>query len=61
MSKHKNRAVWKRMTHYVSRHSVERRMKRYTTGHERLALHAVSLVERQAVTKVRLAQYVAKS
>ena len=53
MSKHKNRAVWKRMTRYVSRHSVECRMRRYTTGHERLA--------RQAVTKVRLAQYVAKS
>jgi hypothetical protein len=52
MSKRKNRAVRRRMTRYVSRHSVECRMGRYTTGHERLA--------RQAVTKVRLAQYVAK-
>ncbi|MGD9100533.1 MAG: hypothetical protein PVF45_08630 [Anaerolineae bacterium] len=51
MSKHKNGAVRKRMARYVSRHSVECRLERYTTGHERLA--------RQAVTKVRLAQYVA--
>jgi hypothetical protein len=49
------------MTRYVSRHSIERRLEQYTTAHERLALRAVSLVERQAVTKVRLAQYVAKS
>jgi hypothetical protein len=61
MSKQKNRAVWQRMTRYVSRHSIERRLEQYTTAHERLALRAVSLVERQAVTKVRLAQYVAKS
>ncbi len=51
MSKHKQRVVGKRITCYVSRHSVECRLERYTSGHERLARRA----------KVRLAQYVAES
>jgi hypothetical protein len=53
MSKRKNRTVRKRMARYVSRHSIERRLARYTTGYERLA--------RQATTKARLDQYVARS
>ncbi len=52
MSKHKNRTLQNRMTRYVSWHSVEYRLARYTTGQQTLA--------RQAVTRVRLAQYVAK-
>jgi len=53
MSKRKNRTVRKRMARYVSWHSVEYRLARYTTGQQRLA--------RQAVTRVRLAQYVARA
>jgi hypothetical protein len=53
MSKHKNYRIRKRMIRYVARDTIERRLERYTTGYERLA--------RQAIIKVRLTQYVARS
>ena len=53
MSKHQKGKMRERMTRYVSRHPIESRLARYTVGHERLV--------RQAITRFRLAQYVARS
>lgn len=52
MSKNKSHRVRERMNRYVSVHSVERRLERYTTSHQRLA--------QGAKVRARLAQYVTR-
>jgi hypothetical protein len=54
MSKQEHDRIRKRMSRYVARDTIERRLERYTIGYEILAQR------RKAITKLHLAQSAAR-
>ena len=53
LSKGQNRRIQRRMRRYVSRHTIERRLERYTIGYKQLM--------RRSIPQARLLRYVGRS